>query len=263
MRVDVLALQRFYASPQGEMARRMAAKRLAALWPRASGLDMLAIGYGAPYLEPYRGEARRVIAAMPADQGAESWPGDGGNLSVLSDEMRLPFIDSIFDRVLVVHALEEADDPRTLLREIWRVMAPEGRLVVIAANRAGLWARADSTPFGHGRPYSRGQLAALLSESLFEPTASARALHAPPLDWPLILALGDGFERAGQILTPGFGGLILMEAVKRLYAEAGGERRKVLLARAPARARSGPGVASPRLPPARGGAFLSRLGDLK
>jgi SAM-dependent methyltransferase len=263
MRVDVLALQRFYASPQGEMVRGMAARRLAALWPHATGLDMLGLGYCPPYLEPYRTEARRVVAAMPASQGAEGWPGEGGNLSVLSDEFRLPFMDSIFDRVLVAHALEEADDPRALLREIWRVMAPEGRLVVIAANRAGLWAHADSTPFGHGRPYSRSQLAALLSESLFEPTASARALHAPPLDWPLVLAFANGFERTGQILTPGFGGLILMEAVKRLYAEAGGERRKVLLARAPARARSGPGVASPRLPRTPGGAFLGLPGDQK
>jgi hypothetical protein len=109
--------------------------------------------------------------------------------------------------------------------------------MVIAANRAGLWARADGTPFGHGRPYSRGQLGALLSEALFEPTASARALYAPPLDWPLIFALSEGFERAGRLLTPGSGGLVLMEAVKRLYAEAAGDRRKVLLARAPQRAK--------------------------
>ena len=54
-----------------------------------------------------------------------------------------------------------------------------------------------------------------------------------------------------------------MEAVKRLYAEAGGERRKVLLARAPARARSRQSVASPRLPCARGGAFLAWLGEQK
>lgn len=247
MRVDVLALQRFYATRRGELSRRMAARRLAALWPTGEGLDMLGLGYAPPYLEPYRPRARRAIAAMPAAQGVERWPEEGGNLSVLVEEERLPFMDAVFDRVLLVHALEEADDPRALLREVWRVMAPEGRLVVIAANRAGLWARADSTPFGHGRPYSRGQLAGLLGESLFEPTASARALYAPPLNWPLVFALGDGFERTGQVLAPGFGGLILMEAVKRLYADAAGEARKILLAPGRARAKSQPGVAAPRL----------------
>jgi hypothetical protein len=109
-------------------------------------------------------------------------------------------------------------------------MAPEGRLLIIAANRAGLWARADATPFGHGRPYSRHQLAGLLSNCLFEPMASARALYAPPLDWPLVSALADGAERAGELLTPAFGGLILMEAVKRLYADVGMAKRKVLFA---------------------------------
>jgi SAM-dependent methyltransferase len=248
MRVDVLALQRFYASRRGALAQRMAARRLGALWPLGDGLDMLGLGYGPPYIEPYRAQARRVIAAMPAAQGVERWPDDDANLSVLIEESRLPFMDAVFDRVLLVHALEEADDPRGLLREVWRVMAPEGRLVVIAANRAGLWARADSTPFGHGRPYSRGQLAALLGESLFEPTAYARALYAPPLDWPLVAALADGLERTGQVLAPGFGGLILMEAVKRLYAEAGGERGKVLLAPGRARAKAQPGVAAPQIP---------------
>ena len=250
MRVDVLALQRFYASRRGELALTMAQRRLRALWPAADGLDMLGLGYAPPYLEPYMPKARRVIAAMPAAQGAERWPDEGGVLSVLTDEGRLPFMDSVFDRALLVHALEEADDPRALLREVWRVMAPEGRRVVIAANRAGLWARADGTPFGHGRPYSRGQLGALLSDALFEPTASARALYAPPLDWPIVFAMGEGLEATGRVLAPGAGGLVLMEAVKRLYAEAAGERRKVLLARAPQRVRpaSIPPMTRRRLP---------------
>jgi hypothetical protein len=79
------------------------------------------------------------------------------------------------------------------LREVWRVTAPEGRVIAIAANRTGLWARTDSTPFGHGRPYSRSQLAALLRDAMFEPTASARALYAPPWSWRPMLALADEF----------------------------------------------------------------------
>jgi SAM-dependent methyltransferase len=240
MRIDVLALQRFYASRLGDVARRMAARRIEALWPPASGLDMLGLGYSMPYLEPYRAASRRVTALMPAAQGAERWPGEGRTLAALGDETRLPFMDSVFDRVLVVHGLEEAESPRGMLRELWRVIAPEGRLLIIAANRAGMWARTDATPFGHGRPYSRPQLASLLSDCLFEPMASARALYAPPLDWPLVAGLSDGIERAGEVILPAFGGLVLMEAVKRLYAEVGPANSKVLLARAPDRAKPAP-----------------------
>ncbi len=236
MRVDVLALQRFYGSPLGEVARAAAARRLASLWPSCAGLDLLGVGYAPPYLEPYRVAARRAVAFMPAAQGAEPWPSDAPVAAVLGEETRLPFADSVFDRAVIVHALEESEAPRPMLREVWRVMAPEGRLVVIAANRAGLWARADATPFGHGRPYSRRQLAGLLAEAMFEPTASAIALHAPPWGWGPLLALSDALERGGGLVRAPFGGLVMMEAVKRLYAATAKQGRKILLAKAPVRA---------------------------
>jgi SAM-dependent methyltransferase len=233
MRVDVLALQRFYASPLGGAVRRMAERRLAALWPHAQGLDVLGVGYATPYLERLRAGARRVVAVMPAEQGAERWPSGAPSLTALSAEHRLPFMDSCFDRVLIAHALEESESVRPLLREVWRVMAPEGRLVVIAANRWSLWAQFDTTPFGHGRPYSRAQLAGLLADAVFEPVASARALYTPPLRWTSRAA--DAFERVGEVLWSAQGGLVLMEAVKRLYADTNRKGARVLLAKAPVR----------------------------
>lgn len=238
MRVDVLALQRFYASPLGEAVRRAASRRLSALWPHADGLDVLGLGYPSPYLGAFRATARRAVAMMPADQGVEPWPAEQTVLTALGDETRLPFMDAVFDRVLMVHALEEATAPHVLLREVWRVMAPEGRLVVIAANRWSFWAQSGATPFGHGRPYSRTQLAALLSDSLFEPVASSSALYAPPTTWTPFVRAADAFERVGELVWPAQGGLVLMEAVKRLYATTARSEGRVLLAKAPQRSRS-------------------------
>lgn len=235
MRVDVLALQRFYASPLGAVAQRAASARLRALWPKADGLDILGLGYAAPYLERFRAGARRVVAAMPADQGAERWPAEAPALTALGEEARLPFMDALFDRVMLVHALEESDAVHAMLREVWRVMAPEGRLVVIAANRWSWWAQADATPFGRGRPYSRAQLADLLADAMFEPVASARALYAPPLSWTPFVRTADAFERVGEVVWPALGGLVLMEARKRLYATTARSKGRVLLAKAPSK----------------------------
>jgi SAM-dependent methyltransferase len=235
MRVDVLALQRFYASPMGEAARRAAARRLAALWPSANGLDVLGVGYAAPYLDRFRDSARRVTAMMPAAQGAEPWPANALVATALADETRLPFMDAVFDRVLLVHALEECDAVHAMLREIWRVMAPEGRLVAIVSNRWSLWAQSDVSPFGYGRPYSRTQLASLLSDSMFEPIVSARALYMPPWGWAAGAA--DAFESVGELVWPAQGGIVLMEAVKRLYASTARSEGRVLLAKAPTRSR--------------------------
>lgn len=239
MRVDVLALQRFYASPLGQAARRAAARRLAALWPNVEGLDILGLGYPVPFLSRVRESARRVVVMMPSEQGAEPWPPGETVLSTLAEEARLPFMDAVFDRVLIVHGLEEASATQAMLREVWRVMAPEGRLVVIAANRWSLWAQSDATPFGSGRPYSRTQLAALLSDAMFEPIVSARALYAPPFTWTPIVRAADAFERVGELVWPAQGGLVLMEAVKRLYASTARSQGRVLLAKAPDRSREG------------------------
>lgn len=245
MRVDVETLQRFYASPLGEVARRMMDRRLAALWGDAAGLDVLGVGYATPLLEAFRPVARRVVALMPAAQGAERWPHDGRGLVCLGDDQRLPFMDAVFDRVVLAHALEETDSAHALLREVWRVTAPEGRVVAVAVNRAGLWARADSTPFGHGRPYSRTQLAALMRDAMFEPTASTRALYSPPWSWRPFLALADDFERVGEMVWPAFGGLVMMEAVKRLAAAPSPVKGRVVRARAATAAPGGRAAAAP------------------
>ena len=56
--------------------------------------------------------------------------------------------------------------PAALLREVWRVLAAGGRLLAVVPNRRGVWARIDTTPFGHGRPYSRSQITASAARDL-------------------------------------------------------------------------------------------------
>src|ERR1700679_1242123 len=216
MRRDVLDLRQFYAGALGKAAREMVSRKVAEAWGGLSGLDLLACGYATPFLEPLAADARRVIAAMPAQQGVEAWPLGARNNAVLVDEAALPFPSALFDRVLAVHALEEADSPLAALTELGRVLAPSGRLILVVAARHGLWANAESSPFGHGRPFSRRQLEALVGEADLEPAGWTRALYAPPptsvARWP------EGFEQVGARLAPPMAGLILMEAQKLTLA---------------------------------------------
>ena len=216
MRRDVLELRQFYASPLGRAAREMTARKIGEAWGEVRGLDILGLGYATPFLQTLRTEARRAVAAMPAQQGVEVWPGAGGVLSCLTPEIELPFRNAMFDRILAVHALEESPDPTALLREVWRVLAPNGRVVVVVAARNGLWANAEATPFGHGRPYTRGQLTELLRDAELEPSGWTRALYVPPVGF--MAGWAEGFEQAGSRLWPGFSGLLLMEAVKQTFA---------------------------------------------
>lgn len=180
--LDVADLDRFYDSPLGQVARRLIRRRIRALWPDASGLRVLAVGYGTPYLRPFLEQAERVVAVMPAGQGASRWPRNGAGLVALAAETDFPLPDSAFDRVLLVHALEHSAELRPLLREIWRVLDGDGRLLAVVPNRLGLWARLEATPFGHGRPFSPSQLDRLLRENLFLPGRAGTPL-VRPRDW--------------------------------------------------------------------------------
>ncbi|HEY2710604.1 MAG TPA: methyltransferase domain-containing protein [Caulobacteraceae bacterium] len=216
MRRDVLDLREFYAGPLGAAAREMVSRKVAEAWGGLAGLDVLALGYATPFLEPLAAGARRTIAAMPAQQGVEAWPLGAANAATLVDEAALPFPSALFDRVLAVHALEEADSPLSVMTEIGRVLAPSGRLILVVAARHGLWANAEQSPFGHGRPFSRRQLEALVREAELEPAGWTRALYAPPLTWAARWA--EGFEQAGARLWSPLAGLILMEAQKQTPA---------------------------------------------
>ena len=218
MRETATQLEQFYASPLGGAARDMAARRLASLWPDLAGQNVLGYGYAWPYLAPYEPETNRMILAMPEAQGAIAHEGKRGISTVLTQGQALPFSDASFDRVLAIHAIEEAETPSATLSELYRVLAPEGRIVIICANRAGMWARAEGLPFGAGRPYSRRQLKAALKAAQFTPTVGANALYIPPVRAFTRPSLLNGAERFGETVWPRFSGLVLVEAIKRLYA---------------------------------------------
>ena len=79
-----------------------------------------------------------------------------------------------------------------MLREIWRVMASGGQLLAVVPNRRGLWARMDTTPFGHGRPYSRSQITASAARGLVHAGGLERSALRAADPARLVPALGGG-----------------------------------------------------------------------
>ena len=221
MHQDVCELRDFYARPLGQIARRVLGRRVRAQWPNVKDLTVIGLGFATPYLSTFRAEARRVGALMPASQGALIWPSGGNSLSVLVEEDRLPIADNSVDRLIAVHCLETAERVRPMLREMWRVLAPDGRLLMIVPNRRSMWSQSDATPFGHGRPYSKAQLDKILGDALFTPIDWTYALHMPPFERKFVLRSASSFERLGTRVTPTFGGVIIVEATKEVMAPIG------------------------------------------
>jgi SAM-dependent methyltransferase len=232
MPLDVQSLQSFYSSPLGEVARRLVGRVVRARWDNVVGLSVAGLGYGTPYLERFRDGARRCLALMPAEQGVVVWPGEGRCSAALVDVQMLPLPDGAIDRLLVAHALEAVDRPDALLEELWRITAPEGRIIVIVPSRRGVWTRADSTPYGQGLPYSKSQLRDLLHRADFSPVFWGEALYAPPVGRPFMIRAGPAIERVGAALGLPFAGVHIVEAIKQVHRPVG--------VRAVARARLAP-----------------------
>ena len=231
MWTDVIDLNAFYRSRQGATARRLIQQRIRTLWPDLHGLSVAGIGYATPYLKVFRDEAERVLAVMPAYQGVTPWPRQEKSLVCLSEETQLPFGDLSVDRVLVVHMLENTERLRDTLQEAWRVLNGVGKLIVVVPARRGFWARNERTPFGHGKPFSHGQLARLLRDTSFEPGDATRALYMPPVRRQTWLHFADPVERFGTRMFSRFGGVHIVEATKQVYGASPAKpvRRRVLI----------------------------------
>jgi len=218
MSADAHAAADFYGTACGSVVARLLRNRVLSMWPELRGQSVLGVGYAAPYMRLWRDHAARCVAVTPAQMGVTRWPAGEPSLSCTAEEDALPFADLMFDRVLLVHGLEGADNARRMLREIWRVLKDDGRLLVVTPNRTGVWAYLESTPFGHGQPYSSGQLGRLLAGALYRVERRDTALWVPPTRSRLVLRSADLVERTGRRLTPTFAGVILTEAVKDVYA---------------------------------------------
>lgn len=229
--MDVVDLRDFYASPLGSSVQRLLARALQQrLQPKSDEL-VLGLGFASPYLDVLVPQNTVSLSFMMARQGVIHWPQGEMVCSALVDEYDLPLLESVADHVVVVHGLEQAELPLDMLQEIWRIMAPQGKLYLVVPNRRGLWAASDASPFGSGQPFSRSQIANLLKDARFSATWWQEALVMPPFPAPAILKAAMAVESIGQKLGGRFSGVIVVEAVKQVYAFSSGKRARRLVPR--------------------------------
>ena len=214
---DIAEIRQFYQSLLGRMTAHILRRKINAIWADDMHAEIIVagVGYALPYLDS--GEGKKSFSVMTATQGVVHWPMGVPARTVLTEDHILPFPDGGIDRLLLVHAVENSDYLRELMQEAWRVLSPQGRVLLVVPNRAGLWARLDKTPFGYGRPYSMKQLRALLRDLLFVVERHEYALYFFPSHNRLLLTMANMFERIGARLLPKFAGVTLVEASKQLY----------------------------------------------
>lgn len=217
MRPDVSALKLFYTSPLGRGVSYCLTQKIISHWDDLNNHEVMGLGYTLPIFDHMLSTGAELYNLMPGAQGAAVWPEKSHGRSLLVDEYSLPFADGSLERLIILHALEHAQRPAALIREIWRVLKPGGLVILIAPNRRRAWSASEKTPFGYGTPYSKSQLTALLEDQLLFPTYVGSALMMPPITIPAIESMMRLSEKAlkGQLYM--LGGLLFIEAEKRVY----------------------------------------------
>jgi SAM-dependent methyltransferase len=214
---DVTDFRNFYHTPLGRLVAAAIRPHIRSFWREPSSLETAFLGYGLPFVD----KGQKTVGLMQARRGAAVWPASGPVRSCLVDPRSLPVPDVQLDRLLLVHALEFEADPGDLLDECWRVLDGAGRLLVVVPNRRSIWVRRENNPLGHGQPYSGRQLRRLLEQHGFAPRSSRSTIFIPPVSNRLILRFAPAVERAGAIWWSALGGVLVVEAEKRLYAPSG------------------------------------------
>ncbi len=110
------------------------------------------------------------------------------------------------DFVLVVHGLELTDQLPDLLRELWRVLAPQGRAVFIVPNRRNLGSVMVTIRRSGmaGCSPDAGQLTTLLRNAQFSPAGWTSMLFMPPSERRFMVRSATLCERLGSWIGPGF-----------------------------------------------------------
>ena len=205
-------------------------------------------------VEPPRGDPDRAEAgpSVGADEIEKRGGNVGGSAGASADESgggaarvivvpppslrchfdALPFAAASIDLVILPHALELARDPHLALREVERVLVPEGRAIIVGFNPASLWGtrqrlgrlrqRLSRNAAGElflphtGEFVGYRRLRDWLRLLSFEVEAGRFGCYIPPVTSARWLARFAWMERAGEHWWPVFGALYYIVAVKRV-----------------------------------------------
>jgi SAM-dependent methyltransferase len=150
-------------------------------------------------------------------------------VSLVTESAALPFPENSLDLVLLPHALEFSADPHATLREVERVLVPEGRLVISGLNPTSLWglrqrrarlyrklgmgelflpATGDFIGYWRLRDWLR-----LLS---FEVESGRFGCYRPAVTSESMLGRFSWMDRVGDRCWPIFGAVYFLVAVKRV-----------------------------------------------
>lgn len=210
----MLTLAQWLATEQGRYVCDWELERVGRMVGDIFGFNALQIGL--PQLD-FLAENRIPLRQKVGE------PGDNGAVDLRCALPALPFANASIDLVVLAHALEFHDHPHQLLREVERVLIPEGQVVIVGFNPFSLWGLRrglprcpDGAPWD-GRYLSLPRVKDWLQLLSFEIDRGHFGRYAPPFRSRAWLDRCRWMEKAGDRWWPIAGGVYAIRAVKRVH----------------------------------------------
>ena len=222
---SIIALETWLQGAPGEYVRAWEQAQLDELVADIFGFN--AIQVGLPQLDALRANRMpnkwQAVTRSPG-QSAAAPDGAGRKVAAVLDFEELPFASQSLDLVVLPHVLEYAAEPHQVLREVERVLIPEGQLVICGFNPASLWGmrhvagRAARSPYlpAAGEFISMPRMKDWLKLLNLGVTRASYGCYAPAFRSELWLDRFHFLEPAGQRWWPYFGAVYIVHAIKRV-----------------------------------------------
>jgi SAM-dependent methyltransferase len=228
-----------YSAPPWVCHLGQAASKRLQTWEQEQAESLLSdvFGYhalqlGWPQLQALN--ANRMPHRWLAQPEFESEPASAAGMGMESpfhphvhfDSRAWPWPADSLDLVVLPHALERSADPHACLREVERVLIPEGQVLITGLNPTSFW----GWQLAHGQSKARNDATCQMNligyrrmrDWLrllgFEVQVSRFGAWTPALDSERWMSRLDFLESCGQRWWPIFGGVYLILAAKRVPA---------------------------------------------
>lgn len=219
---SIIALGPWLETPAGSYLRAWEQARLDELTADIFGFNAMQIGV--PQINAL--QANRMPNKWLSDMyiSVAPQPGKALPVVVVHNFAELPFASQSLDLVVLPHALEFAAEPHQVLREVERVLIPEGQLIVTGFNPASLWGARQATGRLSGAHFlpEDGEFISLLRLKDWlkllnmEVNRGHFGCYAPPFATEKWLNRFSFMENAGNRWWPYFGAVYIMQAIKRI-----------------------------------------------
>jgi len=224
----IIDLDSWLQTPIGNYVRAWEQRHLDVLTTDIFGFNAVQIGL--PQINalnanrmPYRWLTDASVPQNGQD-GQDAQEGRSVPLVVTHDFSELPFASQSLDLVVLPHVLEFSAEPHQVLREVERVLIPEGQVIICGFNPVSLWGARQAVGRLTGAHFlpQDGEFIALprLKDWLkllnMEVNRGHFGCYAPPCDTDKWLQRFAFMEKAGDRWWPYFGAVYIVQAIKRV-----------------------------------------------